>query len=307
MIPRPPILDELLDRDVSREDPEASLSSIRDAAGVTTGYEFSILLRNHHRRRTVPAVRAKEITWRFDLNYVVTSKQVLCNKDHYRPEELTRAYPSHKLEWRHRVDKKGDKAVVEACIGDLVMLRKCCWNVETTVQETLEDELDLEKTMVLPDTRPGRMWKPGTGGWFDKVQRDDLMRGLQEKLRSHVIHSGPKRYAHTISSPRRGEVHCSECHGSPCIWKANKAYLATDVDKKLTNTQKRHFAYKTMGGVVSANLPVGERCRKLPECVTAGVRALWPDERQKDSLRQSKKRARDDFLSDDDDDDDEDD
>ena len=74
---------------------------------------------------------------------------------------------------------------------------------------------------------------------------------------------------------------CSKCKGTPCVWEENKheMMLLSELrdERESAPNQLRHVMYRQMALVINKG-PSGRGNRlKLPECVTAGIREMFPD------------------------------
>ena len=74
---------------------------------------------------------------------------------------------------------------------------------------------------------------------------------------------------------------CAECKGTPCVWEENKheMMLLSELrdERESQPNQLRHVMYRQMALVINKG-PSGRGNRlKLPECVTTGIREMFPD------------------------------
>jgi hypothetical protein len=74
---------------------------------------------------------------------------------------------------------------------------------------------------------------------------------------------------------------CCDCGDVPCLWESNvdsmKLFSETTDDKEAKPNQQRHSMYRQMALIINDG-PSGRGNRvKLPSCVLAGVRELFPD------------------------------
>jgi hypothetical protein len=74
---------------------------------------------------------------------------------------------------------------------------------------------------------------------------------------------------------------CSMCKGTPCVWEENKheMMLLSELrdERESQPNQLRHVMYRQMALVINKG-PSGRGNRlKLPECVTTGIREMFPD------------------------------
>jgi hypothetical protein len=77
------------------------------------------------------------------------------------------------------------------------------------------------------------------------------------------------------------QKYCTMCSNVPCLWIDNQpameAYAAAASDDNEETRKRRHGLYRQMALIVNGG-PSGKGVRvKLPECVVAGIRQLFPD------------------------------
>ena len=193
----------------------------------------------------------------------------------------------HTIDWLRRETKYVTE--YKAKVGDLCVFHEYNWNVQKTLRSTLEKELDLETTEILPwpnQLADDEIWKPGysENNHNPTVETEALKDSIKKILRNaNLLQYKSISEALATTAEPSIIVPCDECGCAPCIWQENKVHIETDNNFLLsdaTNKQRRFYAYKQMVYALYSHLGRGNR-RELPSCVVEGVRGLWPEDNKR--------------------------
>jgi hypothetical protein len=245
---------------------------------------------------------ASSIEWTFDKFDNVISKVVTMNPPKYDLHELARSFLDYIFpEWFFRV---GDNVTeVQGRVGDILVAHEYHWSVQTSLCETLDDEMKLGKTRVLPsdeDIDPQTPWKYG---YSDKKsvpihKKENLKTGLRRMLAADGLlkYENPVKTCGSTVHTEYDGYQCQQCLYERCIWELNKERIIDDnnalLSAEASNKERRFFGYKQMTFALHGHLGKGQR-RELPCCVVDGIREMWPEEDRKyTGYRDAKKRRK---------------
>jgi hypothetical protein len=268
-----------------------------DETGCVTGHKLKIDLKHIFPER-MNGSGPLSLGWLFDKQNEITSKIVEMKVADYDPQDIAEAFLAGEIpEWFHRIPR-GKVMEVEARMGPVVVVHYYKWSIVYTVRPTLEEELDLGMTDIIPSKEE----LPEDAEWVPGFHPNLIApKGSIKQLTDRLLHEcfdvgllvyGPDEYA-TASGEEETPV-CAHCGLRMCCWTAYHAKIKGDNDllrKDKPNNQRRFLAYKQFAFAIHGSLMKGDR-RQLPKCVVKGIRETWPDEKGKYTGFKEKKRKR---------------
>lgn len=263
---------------------DASTQKLLDENNNTIGYDLNVVF-NPIFPRQHRLIGVRRIVWTFDLNNKIHKKRVFIRDERdINPVDVARGVlDGHSIYWYQR-DLSLSVVEREASLGSVILCTEFHWNVETSLQSTLQEELDIRQTQVLPVPT------------VDQLDLDDIpwesMPSPCNKLIDSVLHKVEKvlhnnnllQYSSILDIPntnrtdrRDGSVGvcaCDLCGCCPCVWDYNKNAVKADNSRLLSsrplNKQRRELAYKQFKFALSVSGP------KLPKCVVEKISSEWP-------------------------------
>ena len=214
----------------------------------------------------------------------------------YDPRDVAELFiEGNHFQWYHRVPR-GTVREVEGRVGPVVIKHFYRWMVPQTLQSTLQDEVDIDLSRIIPtddDIPDDAVWTnrfsptgPDPEEWTDRITRSLLEECLEAGVLNYKSVEMLRLFKEEDGSA------CEHCGFALCLWKANSQSIVDDNNRfrpGATNKQKRFFAYKQLTFVLHGPLPKGNR-QQLPKCTVDGIRDAWPE--QSDSLYTGFKEAK---------------
>jgi hypothetical protein len=255
-----------------------------DTEGVVDGFVVKMGLQHIYPER-INGSGPLSINWTFNSQNEIINKHIEVKVPDYDPQDIAEAFINgDKVNWVHRYPK-GRAMEIQARIGPNEIAHMFKWRVPHTLLPTLDEEMDLERTLIIPDdydipgdTKWSKGYSPTLKAPTGSIEM--MTRQLLDECREH----GLLHYQSLESLQQQGlglddAPRCVHCDLTMCLWETNKVSLKKDnqlMKGEATNKQKRFFAYKQMTFMIHGPLSKGDR-RQLPECVVDGIRASWPE------------------------------
>jgi hypothetical protein len=167
------------------------------------------------------------------------------------------------------------------------------WSVMVSLCDTLDEEVDIEKTKLVPTDED----LPRETPWVNKFgPTGPAPHDLNEKMTMNLIEYSQQHGLLEYNWEDRDSLKnlqtiikgdkCDKCELGICLWEGNKQKVLADNERfrpNATNKQHRFTAYRQFTYLIHGPLAKGD-CQKLPDCVTDGIRATWPEESDTSTL-----------------------
>jgi hypothetical protein len=238
-------------------------------------------------------------TWTFNIQNEIINKHVKVKVPDYDPRDIAKAFINgNKVECVHRYPK-GCVMEIQARIGPNELHHMYKWQVPYSLLPTLDEELDLETTKIIPDEDelPPETKSRWAKGYSPTLRAPDgsiemITNQLIDECHEHgQLHYQSPQVLQQMGTSNDNTPICEHCRMSMCLWSSNQVNLKKDnelMKGDASNKQKRFFAYKQMTFLIHGPLSKGDR-QQLPECVVDGIRVAWPENDDKyTSFRESK-------------------
>jgi hypothetical protein len=265
----PHVIQQILDSDDT-----STWSPVQDETGKIQGFRFTIQL-SHTFEESPNGSLPQRVVWLFTDNHKIISKKIIMKVPTYNVVTIARNIIEGKRVFTvHRMSKANQCWELKAVLDDITVEWCYIWDVGTTLFPTLDKELDVDVSLLLPcqtifkNIPFYKCYHP------QKKEPSSLIHEITERIVRECQQNGYLLYqTRTSTNTSQSTTMCKSCRNEVCIWQENEdAVIKDNIQLYGTNMNvSRRDIAKLQFIFILNSANHGDTTTEIPDCILIGI------------------------------------
>jgi hypothetical protein len=253
---------------------QSSWSVLQNDNGKIHGFRFSIELRDIYQESSI-GTRPERVVWVFNDNKKIISKTIIMKVPAYNIRSIARYFIEGKhVSTIHRLSKGNQCWELQAVMGDCTVEWCYKWDVGTTLFPTLEQELDVHVTLLLPfqSTFDNICFYKGYHPQI--VQPSNLLGDITDRLFRQCNEKGYLLYRfNKHTNIQLSTIDCTRCGNDICLWDSNVEPVIKDYELLYKHDKgvEQQTIVTLQFEFIMRGFKNTQKTIQLPQCVLDGI------------------------------------